>query len=60
MSSMTFTTAYYVYIHDSSDVLSTDVGYDASTVSRSIATYVGERRTTVESGIHAPPEEKRQ
>ncbi len=48
MSGMTFTTAYYVYIcWDSSDVLSTDVWYNASTVSQSIATYVGKRQTSI-------------
>jgi hypothetical protein len=48
MSGMTFTTAYYVYIWDSSNILlSTDVWYNRSTVSGSIATYMGVRRTSI-------------
>jgi hypothetical protein len=37
----------HVQIRDNSNVLSTDVWHYTSTVSRSIATYVGERRTSI-------------
>jgi hypothetical protein len=44
---MTFTTAYYVYIWDSPSILSTNVWYNTSTVSRSINTYVNKGWTSM-------------
>jgi hypothetical protein len=47
LASITFTTSFYLYKQDSPSILSTNVSYNTSSVSRSIVTYVNKGQTSI-------------